>query len=88
MTIITDRADINRYRLKVLRVSIGLEVNGMTRRGTSATQIVRQEFGITKRRKIDVYFEFCRLTNQEPSQRMCDRRAELSAIRKQTSHDA
>jgi hypothetical protein len=88
MTLITDPDDILRFRLKAIRAQIGLEVIGMTRRGTSATQIARKEFGITKRRKIDVYFEFCRLTNQEPSQRMCDRRAELSAIRKQTSHDA
>ena len=82
MTLITDHHDILRYRLKVIRAQIGLEVNGMTRRGTSATQIARQEFGITKRRKIDVYFEFCRITNQEPSSRMQSRRAELSAPRK------
>ena len=88
MTMLTDPDDINSYRLKVLRTMIGLEVSGMTRRGMSATQAARREFGITKRRKIDVYFEFCRLTNQEPSQRMCDQRAESSAKRKQVSHDA
>ena len=82
MTLITDHDDILRFRLKALRAQIGLEVIGMTRRGTSATQIVRQEFGITKRRKIDVYFEFCRLTNQAPSSRMQSRRAELSAPRR------
>ena len=85
MTMITDPDDIERYRLKVLRTMIGLEVSGMTRRGMSATQAARQEFGITKRRKIDVYFEYCRITNQDPSQRMCDRRAESSAKRKQTA---
>ena len=74
MTMLTDPDDILRFRLKTLRVAIGLEVQGMTRRGRSATQIVRQEFGITKRRKIDVYFEFCRLTNQEPSHRMMEKR--------------
>jgi hypothetical protein len=82
MTMLTDPGDIERYRLMVLRVQIGLEVSGLTRRGMSATQAARQEFGITKRRKIDVYFEFCRITDQEPSQRMCNRRAELSAKRK------
>ena len=82
MTMLTDSDHIQGFRLKTLRVLIGLEVQGMTRRGRSATQIVRQEFGITKRRKIDVYFEFCRLTNQEPSSRMQRRRAELSAPRK------
>jgi len=82
MSMITDPTDIERYRLKVLRTMIGLEVSGMTRRGMSATQAARQEFGITKRRKIDVYFEFCRLTNQAPSSRMISRRAELSAPRK------
>ena len=70
MTMLTDPDDILRFRLKTLRVAIGLEVQGMTRRGRSATQIVRQEFGITKRRKIDVYFEFCRLTKQTPSDNM------------------
>jgi hypothetical protein len=73
MTMITNPDDIARYRLKALRAMIGLEVCGMTRGGTPATQIVRQEFGITKRRKIDVYLEFCRLTNQEPSQRICNK---------------
>ena len=82
MTLITDPDAILRFRLKALRAQIGLEVVGFSRRGTSATQIVRKEFGITKRRKIDVYFEFCRLTNQEPSSRMQSRRAELSAPRK------
>lgn len=82
MTLITDPDAILRFRLKALRAQIGLEVIGMKLRGTSATQIARQEFGITKRRKIDVYFEFCRLTNQEPSSRMQRRRAELSAPRK------
>jgi hypothetical protein len=85
MTMITDPDDIERYRLKVLRTMIGLEVSGMTRRGMSATQAARQEFGITKRRKIDVYFEYCRITHQAPSLRMCNRRAELSAKKKQAA---
>tara|TARA_R100000306_G_C4277390_1_gene93276 strand:- start:59 stop:352 length:294 start_codon:yes stop_codon:yes gene_type:complete len=72
MTRITNPDDIARYRLKALRAMIGLEVCGMTRGGTPATQIVREEFGITKRRKIDVYREFCRLTNQTPSPRICN----------------
>lgn len=85
MTMLTDSDAITRYRLKVLQVAIALEVSGMTRRGMSATEAARREFGITKRRKIDVYFEYCRITNQDPSQRMCDRRAESSAKRKQTA---
>ena len=78
MTMLTDPGDIERYRLMVLRVQIGLEVSGLTRRGMSATQAARQEFGITKRRKIDVYFEFCRLTQQEPSAHMRERRSQIA----------
>ena len=37
MTMLTDSDDILRFRLKTLRVAIGLEVKGMTRRGRSAT---------------------------------------------------
>ena len=62
--------EIHLRQLKTLKVMVALEVEGMTRRGRPATQIVRQEFGITKRRKIDVYFEFCRLTKQTPSDNM------------------
>jgi len=85
MTMLTDPGDIQRYRLVVLKHMIGLEVIGMTRRGMSATQAARKEFGITKRRKIDVYFEYCRITDQEPSQRICELRAESSAKRKQAA---
>ena len=87
MTMLTDSDDILRFRLKTLRVAIGLEVKGMTRRGRSATQIVRQEFGITKRRKIDVYFEFCRLTNQEPSHRMMETRDTMNSKQRKDAHN-
>tara|TARA_R100001143_G_C3338993_1_gene123288 strand:+ start:518 stop:772 length:255 start_codon:yes stop_codon:yes gene_type:complete len=62
--------EIHLRQLKTLKVMVALEVEGMTRHGQSATQIVRHRYGIKKRRKIDVYFEFCRLTNQEPSDNM------------------
>ena len=87
MTMLTDPEDIRRYRLKTLRVLLGLEVQGMTRGGRSATQIVRQEFGITKRRKIDVYFEFCRLTNQEPSHRMMETKDAMNSKSRKDKRD-
>ena len=62
--------EIHLRQLKTLKVMVALEVEGMARHGQSATQIVRQRYGIKKRRKIDVYFEFCRVTNQEPSDNM------------------
>ena len=62
--------EIHLRQLKTLKVMVALEVEGMTRHGQSATQIVRQRYGIKKRRKIDVYFEFCRLTKQTPSDNM------------------
>ena len=62
--------EIHLRQLKTLKVMVALEVEGMTRHGQSATQIVRQRYGIKKRRKIDVYFEFCRLPKQTPSDNM------------------
>ena len=78
MTMYTRPDGVYTRELRTLRAMIALEVDGMTRHGQSATQIVRQRYGIKKRRKIDVYFEFCRLTNQEPSPKMEEKRHQLS----------
>jgi hypothetical protein len=65
-------------QLRTLKAKMALEVNGMAQHGQSATQIVRQRYGIKKRRKIDVYFEFCRLTNQEPSRQMQEKKSQMN----------
>mgnify|MGYP006396323649 CR=1 FL=1 len=60
-----------RYRLLVLRAALAMEIHGLRRRGKSAAQIVREEFGIKKRRRVDVYFAFCRKVKLDPSARIC-----------------
>jgi hypothetical protein len=63
--------NIRRYRLLVLRAALAMEIHGLRRRGKSAAQIVREEFGIKKRRRVDVYFAFCRKVKLDPSARIC-----------------
>jgi hypothetical protein len=78
MTMYTSPDGVYTRELRTLRAMVALEVDGMARHGQSATQIVRQRYGIKKRRKIDVYFEFCRLTQQEPSTHMRERRSQIA----------
>lgn len=64
--------------LRTLKAKLALEVKGMTQHGQSVIQIVKLRYGIKKRRKIDVYFEFCRLTNLEPSRQMQEKKSQMN----------
>jgi hypothetical protein len=49
MASITTQADIDLFRMTVLRQAVKLECLGMKRRGRSAVSIVKDEFGLHKR---------------------------------------
>tara|TARA_Y100000034_G_scaffold10192_1_gene10779 strand:- start:281 stop:520 length:240 start_codon:yes stop_codon:yes gene_type:complete len=42
---------VDRYRLIVLKSALGLEIDGMKRRGRSAYSIIKEEFGLKGNRK-------------------------------------
>jgi len=84
MTVITDPNDIHLFQLQTMRTMLALEIQGIGRGGMSMAQIIRNRWGIKKRRRLDVYFDFCRLANLEPSQHMCELKADLSAKKKNT----
>ena len=48
MSTLNDEKAIAIYRLAVLRSAVKLEVLGMTRRGRSATTIVKKELGLKR----------------------------------------
>ena len=58
--------DINTYRLVALQKALELECKGIQMSQRSVAQIIRKEFGITARRRIDVYQQFCRLHGLTP----------------------
>jgi hypothetical protein len=48
MTVLNDQTAIEIYRLAVLRGAVKMEVLGMTRRGRSATAIVKDELKLKR----------------------------------------
>lgn len=64
--VITDPDDIQRCRLLAIRQALGLEVVGLVGR-VNVCAYVRREWQIRKKKRIDVYFEFCRRAGVSPS---------------------
>jgi hypothetical protein len=64
--VITDPDDIQRCRLLAIRQALGLEVVGLIGR-VNVCAYVRREWKIRKKKRIDVYFEFCRRAGVCPS---------------------
>ena len=72
--VLDTRNQIDAYRLVFLKKAMELEMDGFKMsRGTSATQRVREEYSINKRKKVDVYITFCRITDQVPDADLIDR---------------
>jgi hypothetical protein len=72
--VLDTRNQIDAYRLVFLKKAMELEMDGFKMsRGTSATQRVREEYGINKRKKMDVYIAYCRITDQDPDLNLINR---------------
>jgi len=61
---ITDKNNINKFRLLTLQSALKLEVLGMNRRGRSVYSIVKQEFGF-KGSKTKVLDQLSRMIKEE-----------------------
>jgi hypothetical protein len=48
MSALTTPAQIQEFRVRALRTAVKMEVRGFTRRGRSACQIARLEFGLAR----------------------------------------
>jgi hypothetical protein len=87
---ITDPDDIQRCRLLAIRQALGLEVVGLIGR-VNVCAYVRREWKIKKKKRVDVYFEFCRRAGVHPSQSIMQKypkahRAYMEAMRSDKNH--
>jgi hypothetical protein len=87
---ITNPDDIQRCRLLAIRQALGLEVVGLVGR-VNVCAYVRREWQIRKKKRIDVYFEFCRRAGVSPSQSIMQKypkehKAYMEAMRSDKNH--
>ena len=85
--VITDPDEIQQARLLAIRQALGLEVIGLVGR-TNVCAYVRREWQIKKKKRVDVYFEFCRRAGVWPSQSIMQKfpkahQAYMETIRRQ-----
>lgn len=63
MSTLTGKRDIAFARLVTLKIALGLECKGMSKRGRSAYAIVKEQFGL-RGNKASVYTQFCELVEK------------------------